>query len=51
MYPKFIVFAEIHDGSTLGVDEELTMEYEALLNKYAEFCFYENTKDDTCQLQ
>lgn len=47
---QFIIFSSHHDGSTLGVDAELTQDYELLLKKFAEFCSYENT-DETLKLQ
>ncbi|KAK4521549.1 TOM (translocase of outer membrane) complex component [Mucor velutinosus] len=46
----FVIFTNYHDGSTLGVDAELTKDYELLLKKFAAFCSYENA-DDTLKLQ
>ncbi|CEP19227.1 hypothetical protein [Parasitella parasitica] len=46
----FVMFTSHHDGSTLGVDAELTKDYEQLLEKFAAFCSYENV-DDTLKLQ
>ncbi|KAI9010868.1 hypothetical protein CLU79DRAFT_772371 [Phycomyces nitens] len=46
----FIVFANYHDGSTLGVDAELTVDYERLVQKFA--AFYDPTdKDDQQTIQ
>ncbi|KAI7891309.1 uncharacterized protein EV154DRAFT_420574, partial [Mucor mucedo] len=47
----FVVFTNYHDGSTLGVDAELTKDYELLLQKFAGFCAYENASDETLRLQ
>ncbi|KAI9469992.1 MAG: hypothetical protein EXX96DRAFT_491301, partial [Benjaminiella poitrasii] len=38
----FIIFCNYDDGSTLGVDSELTTDYETLLKKFAGFCNYTN---------
>ncbi|KAI8997057.1 hypothetical protein BDB01DRAFT_769677 [Pilobolus umbonatus] len=46
----FIVFASFHEGSTLGVDTELTREYELLLEKFASFC-NDESEDEEQQLQ
>ncbi|KAF1799907.1 hypothetical protein FB192DRAFT_1423489 [Mucor lusitanicus] len=46
----FVIFTNYHDGSTLGVDAELTKDYELLLKKFAGFCSYDNA-DDTLKLQ
>ncbi|KAI9364287.1 hypothetical protein BD770DRAFT_407073 [Pilaira anomala] len=46
----FVVFTNHHDGSTLGVDAELTSDYELLLKKFAGFCAFENT-DEILKLQ
>lgn len=51
MDKKFVVFTNYHDGSTLGVDAELTKDYELLLQKFAGFCAYENASDETLRLQ
>lgn len=47
----FIVFTGYHDGSTLGVDAELTKDYESLLKKFAGFCSYKDKENDTLKLQ
>ncbi|KAG2209067.1 hypothetical protein INT46_011465 [Mucor plumbeus] len=46
----FVIFTNYHDGSTLGVDAELTKDYELLLKKFATFCSFENS-DETLKLQ
>ncbi|KAI8984553.1 hypothetical protein BDF20DRAFT_860519 [Mycotypha africana] len=46
----FVVFTKYHEGSTLGVDSELTKDYELLLKKFADFCNYRST-DDTLTLK
>ncbi|KAI8636865.1 hypothetical protein BD408DRAFT_425439 [Parasitella parasitica] len=46
----FVIFTNHHDGSTLGVDAELTNDYERLLKRFAAFCSDENA-DDTLKLQ
>lgn len=38
----FIVFCSYHDGTTLGVDADLTQDYENLIKKFAGFCNYTN---------
>lgn len=47
---QFVVFTNHHDGSTLGVDAELTSDYELLLKKFAGFCAFENA-DEILKLQ
>lgn len=39
---QFIVFCSYHDGTTLGVDAELTQDYETLIKKFSGFCNYTN---------
>ncbi|KAI7868263.1 hypothetical protein BDF14DRAFT_1794620 [Spinellus fusiger] len=41
----FIVFCDHHDGTTLGVDTEFTAEFEALIQKFTNFCSYMNTDE------
>ncbi|KAL0085984.1 hypothetical protein F4703DRAFT_1904695 [Phycomyces blakesleeanus] len=43
----FVVFANYHDGSTLGVDSELTVDYERLVQKFA--TFYDPSDNDDQQ--
>ncbi|CAO3655219.1 unnamed protein product [Mucor hiemalis] len=38
----FIVFCSYHNGTTLGVDAELTQDYETLIKKFSGFCNYTN---------
>ncbi|KAI8340545.1 hypothetical protein BC941DRAFT_417525 [Chlamydoabsidia padenii] len=46
----FVVFCSYHDGTTLGVDPELTADYESLMKKFTEFCSFKNN-DDTLTAQ
>ncbi|ORX50155.1 hypothetical protein DM01DRAFT_1384885 [Hesseltinella vesiculosa] len=41
----FVLFCEYHDGTTLGVDAELTSEYEALMKRFASFTAYKSNND------
>ncbi|CAO3616173.1 unnamed protein product [Cunninghamella blakesleeana] len=41
----FVVFCNNHDGSTLGIDAELTADYESLLKKFAGFCTFKSNDD------
>ncbi|KAL0080156.1 hypothetical protein J3Q64DRAFT_1642542, partial [Phycomyces blakesleeanus] len=41
----FIVFCDYHDGTTLGVDQDFTTDFEALIGKFAAFCNYTNADD------
>ncbi|CAO3619518.1 unnamed protein product [Cunninghamella echinulata] len=41
----FIVFCNNHDGSTLGIDSELTADYESLIRKFAGFCTFKSNDD------
>ncbi|KAG0740189.1 hypothetical protein G6F57_005991 [Rhizopus arrhizus] len=38
----FIVFNNYYDGSTLGIDNQFTENYERLLNKFSYFCNHED---------
>ncbi|KAI8099867.1 uncharacterized protein BX664DRAFT_254128, partial [Halteromyces radiatus] len=46
----FVVFCSYHDGTTLGVDAELTADYESLIKKFAGFSIFKNN-DDTLTYQ
>ncbi|KAI7871200.1 hypothetical protein BDF14DRAFT_1954770 [Spinellus fusiger] len=46
----FIIFAEYHEGSTLGVDAEFTVDYELLVMKFAAYCDSKGP-DDLVRLQ
>ncbi|KAI9018619.1 hypothetical protein CLU79DRAFT_761167 [Phycomyces nitens] len=41
----FIVFCDYHDGTTLGVDQDFTTDFEALIGNFAAFCNYTNADD------
>ncbi|KAI8065585.1 hypothetical protein BC940DRAFT_303764 [Gongronella butleri] len=43
----FVLFCQHHDGTTLGVDAEITSDYEGLMKRFAGFTTYKSNDDTT----